>query len=90
MDEQKKVRLAAAITVNVILLIAILTVVLIFQIVTIAVKKGEYAKLVKEKEYYTQKLQESQDELDYIKDKDFLLHLAFYLGYQFPEVPNND
>lgn len=85
MDEQKKNRLAAAITVNVILLIVILAAVLVYQIVAIAMVNAKHAQLVSEIEEYNQKIEQSEDALDYLKSEQYLLDLAFQLGYRFPK-----
>lgn len=85
MDEQKKNRLAAAITVNVILLIVILAAVIVYQIVEIAMVNAKRNQIVAEINEYEQKIEQSEDALDYLKSEQYLLDLAFQLGYRFPK-----
>ncbi len=85
MEEQRRIRMAAAITVNVILLIVILTAVIIYQLIAIGVGNGRKKAMEKEISEYTQKLEEKQNDLDYLKSEEFLLDKAFELGYSFPK-----
>ena len=85
MEEQSRIRMAAAITVNVILLIVILTAVIIYQLIAIGVGNGRKKAMEKEISEYTQKLEEKQNDLDYLKSEEFLLDKAFELGYSFPK-----
>ena len=77
--------MAAAITVNVILLMVILTAVIIYQLIAIGVGNGRKKQWQKEISEYTQKLEEKQNDLDYLKSEEFLLDKAFELGYSFPK-----
>lgn len=77
--------MAAAITVNVILLIVILTAVIIYQLIAIGVGNGRKKAMEKEINETVQKLEEKQDELEYLKSEEFLLDKAFELGYSFPK-----
>lgn len=85
MEEQRRIRMAAAITVNVILLMVILTAVIIYQLIAIGVGNGRKKAMEKEISEYTQKLEEKQNDLDYLKSEEFLLDKAFELGYSFPK-----
>lgn len=85
MEEQRRIRMAAAITVNVILLIVILTAVIIYQLIAIGVGNGRKKAMEKEINETVQKLEEKQDELEYLKSEEFLLDKAFELGYSFPK-----
>ena len=84
MEEQRRIRMAAAITVNVILLIAILTAVLIYQLIIIGIGSVQKKALEKEISEYEQKIEQEQKDLDYLKSEQFLLDKAFELGFTFP------
>ena len=84
MDEQRRIRMAAAITVNVILLIAILAAVIIYQLTAIGIGNGQKKALEKEISEYEQLVEQEQKKLDYLKSQQFLLDKAFELGYIFP------
>lgn len=85
MEEQRRLRMAAAITVNVILLIAILTAVIIYQLIAIGIGNGKKRELQTEINEYTQMLEQDEKNLDYLKSEQFLLDKAFELGYHFPD-----
>ena len=53
MEEQRRIRMAAAITVNVILLMVILTAVIIYQLIAIGVGNGRKKQWQKEISEYT-------------------------------------
>ncbi len=84
MDEQKKNRLAAAITVNVILLIIILAAVIIYQLSEIVFINGKKAEIQKEINYYEQQIEDKEKDLNYLQSEQYLLDLALKLGYYFP------
>ncbi len=84
MEEQKRLRLAAAITVNLILLIAILTAVIIYQLASIAAVNRQRNAIKNEIAQYEELLKNGQKDLDYLKSEQFLLDKAFELGYYFP------
>ena len=84
-DEQRRIRMAAAITVNVILLIAILTAVIIYQLIAIGLGNGQRKALEKELNEYEQLVEQEQKNLDYLKSEQFLLDKAFELEYHFPK-----
>ena len=78
--------MAAAITVNVILLIAVLTAVIIYQLIAIGIGNGQKKALEKEIGEYEQKVAQEEKNLEYLKSEQFLLDYALeYLGYSFPE-----
>ena len=83
MTEEKRNRLIAAITVNVILLIAILAVVSIYQIVEMVtlnnLKKDMQSKIA----YYTTEIKKDKDTLDYYKSEDGLLDKAYEYGFRY-------
>ncbi len=84
MENQKKNRIAAAITVNVILLIVILAAVIIYQLVEIVAVNNRRNQLKKEIEEYERLIEQSKNDLDYLQSEQYLLDLAFKLGYDFP------
>ena len=83
MEEQRRIRMAAAITVNVILLIAILTAVIIYQLISIGLGNAQRKALQKEISEYEQKVEQGEKDLDYLKSEQFLLDKAFEMGYTF-------
>lgn len=88
MEDQKKNRLAAAITVNVILLIVILAAVVVYQLVEIVSLNAKRKKIMEDITYYEQLLQDEQKDLDFLQSEQYeqyLLDLAFSLGYRFPD-----
>ena len=85
MEEQRRIRMAAAITVNVILLIAILTAVLIYQLIIIGIGSVQKKALEKEIDEYTQKVEQEEKNLEYLKSEQFLLDYLFQHGYHFPD-----
>ena len=84
MTEEKRNRFVAAITVNVIILIAILTVVCIYQIVEL-VTLNHIEKDLKEKiEYYQTETEQTEKNLEYYKSEKGLEDIAHkYFGYQY-------
>ena len=85
MDEQRRIRMAAAITVNVILLIAILTAVIIYQLITIGVGNAQKRALENEVKEYTRKIEEKENEKEYLESEQFLLDYLLNYGYHFPD-----
>ena len=84
-DEQKKTRLAAAMTVNVILLVVILAVVIIYQLAVIVSVNKKSAEIKSEIERYEQLIENGNKDLDYLKSEQYLLDYAMQqLGYIFP------
>ena len=76
--------MAAAITVNVILLIAILTAVIIYQLIVIGIGSVQKRALEKEISEYQEKIEQGQKDLDYLKSEQFLLEKAFELKFHLP------
>lgn len=83
MDEQKRNRLMAALTVNVILLIAILVAVVIYQIVGIALASARDRQLRAELEEYKQLVEQRKDDLEYLESEQYLLELALKQGWTY-------
>lgn len=84
MEREKKYRLAAALTVNAILLIAILAAVIIYQLVTIVSAKKQMDGIQSEIERLEKATEDGERDLEYLKSEQFLLDKAFQLGYYFP------
>ena len=84
MDEEKRNRIMAAFTVNVILLIVILAAVVIYQLVVITGVAREKARIQHEISEYERLIQESKDDLDYLQSENHLRDLAIEYGYRFP------
>lgn len=82
MAEEKRNRIIAAITVNVILLIVVLTVISIYQMVIIA-KTGSLKKDIQAKiDYFTTEIKKDEDTLNYYKEGDGLLDKAYEWGFR--------
>ncbi len=84
MDEQKKNRIAAAVTVNVIILIVILAAVIIYQLVEIVVINARKQEIITEIEKYEKLIEQGENDLEYLQSEQYLLDLALKLGYYFP------
>ncbi len=84
MDALKKNRIAAAITVNAILLIIILAAVIIYQLSAIILVKNQVEGTKSEIARYEQLLQDKKHDLDYLQTEQGLLNLLFQQGYYFP------
>lgn len=83
MDEQKKNRIAAAVTVNVILLIFFLAVVAVYTLAE-TVTKMKYAKELKEEiKRYQQLTENEEDYLEKLQSEEHLLYLALKNGYVY-------
>lgn len=85
MNEEKRNRIAAAITVNAILLIVILVAVLIYQLVTIPTLVKRREQLYREKEELEKKLEEADEGLEYLESEVAERDKAFEIGYFVPE-----
>lgn len=85
MDEQRKNRIAAAVTVNVILLIVILAAVLIYQMVELVYVSNETKRIKEEIDDYTTKIEQALDDIDYLKSEQGLFDLALQNGFRFPK-----
>lgn len=84
MTQQKANRIVAAVTVNAILLIAILVAIVIYQMVQITVIAKTRSDLIDQINYYKQGIEEKNDDLEYLKSDQYLRDLAFEYGYRFP------
>ncbi len=84
MNEEKRNRIAAALTVSTVLLIVLLVAVIIYQLVTISVISNRRKKLQAEYNYYLTQLENAENDLDYLQSEQYLRDLALQLGYYFP------
>ena len=85
MEELKKTRVAAAITVNVIILAVILVAVLVYQLVNIIGMSRQRDRLKQEISSMQQQIENKEKDLEYLQSEDYMLKLAFQLGYYFPK-----
>lgn len=85
MNEEKRNRIAAAITVNAILLIVILVAVLIYQLILIPMLTDRLNQRIQEKKDLEYKLEHAEDDLEYLESEEALRDLAFKMGYENPE-----
>ena len=83
MTVEKRNRIVGAITVNVILLICILAVIVVAQLIEIGLKTGRVKKLKDDIGYYTELIENAEDELDYLKSDEYLKKKAFEYGYRY-------
>lgn len=81
MNEEKRNRLVAAITLNTVLLIVILFVVVICQVASIVHAKNEETRLKMEIERYEKAKENGEDELEYLKSEEYLYDLLIKHGY---------
>ena len=82
MNVEKKNRLAAAITVAVILFVAILVVVLICQVSALVNKNNEKLRLQQEIRMYEEAIKNAEDELEYLKSQQYLYDLLIQYNYK--------
>lgn len=85
MNEQKRNRMAAAITVNVILLIVILVAVVVYQLVSMSLAKNRRARLESELARYEQLIEQGQADLEYLQSEQGIVDILLELGYVFEE-----
>lgn len=82
-NEQKKNRVAAALTVNAIILIFILAAVAIYTLVEVSVKAREKRELQAEIARYEQLIKDGEKTLEDLQSDEHLLYLALKYGYVF-------
>ena len=85
MNEEKRNRIAAAITVNVILLIFILAAVVVYQLVVITRANNKRKAMVEEIEYYRQNLGESEDFYERLQSEEYLRDKLIEYGWHFAD-----
>lgn len=81
MTEEKRNRIIAAVTVNVILLIVILAAVCIYQLVAIVRLNNLKKEIARQTEYYEAIEEKDRNTLDYYKSEEGLLDLAYQYGF---------
>ena len=84
MTEEKRNRLIAAVTVNVIFLVVVLAAVIIYQLAEIVIFNARKNELKREIERYEQLIEQGETDLEYLQSEQYLLDLALKLGYSFP------
>ena len=85
MNEQKRNRMVAAITVNVILLLVILVAVLIYQMAYIPYARRTQSRLKSELNDLQSKIEQSESDLEYLKSEQGVLDILFEQGYVFKD-----
>lgn len=83
MTEEKRNRLIAAVTVNVILLIAILAAVCIYQLVEMVALKKSKKEIQDKINYYQTETEKNEKTLEYYKSEEGLLDKAYEYGFVF-------
>ena len=77
MTDERRKRIAVAVTINVIILIALLVAVVVYQLVVITAKKHYKNELVKEIERLQTETEHKQDTLDYWQSQEGLEDLYY-------------
>lgn len=83
MTEEKRNRLIAAITVNVVILIVVLAVVCIYQIVELSTLNNLKKNMQTQIEYYQQGIDKAENELEHYKTDEWLIDKAYEYGWSF-------
>ncbi len=83
MTEEKRNRIIAAATVNVILLIVILAAVCIYQLVELSVLKKNKQVIEERINFYQHETEKNEKTLDYYKSEEGLLDKAYEFGFVF-------
>ena len=85
MNEQKRNRIAAAITVNVILLIVVLVAVIIYQLVYMSIVSSKKKQIEAEIARYQALIESGEMDLETLQSDQYLLELALKYGFYFPD-----
>ena len=83
MTEQKRNRLIAAITVNIVILIVVLAVVCIYQIVQLVTLNNMKKDIQSKIEYYQEGIDKAENELDYYQTDEWLINKAYEYGWSY-------
>ena len=83
MTDEKRNRIVAAVTVNVILLIVILAAVVVYQIIQITVVKRNKQDIVDRIKYLQEETKKEEDSLDFWQSKTGLEDLAYRYGFVY-------
>lgn len=86
MKEDRHNRLVAAITINAVLLIAVLAAILIYQLVNIGILTAREKKIKSELDTYTQKIDNTNRSLEYYKSKGYLIDKAYEYGFVYKDA----
>lgn len=82
MNEEKRNRIAAAITVNVLLLIVILAAVVIYQLVSISAMRNQTLAIKSEINRLQTEIEHDKSTLEYWKSEHYLLNQAYEYGFK--------
>ena len=83
MTDEKRNRIIASVTVNVILLIAILAAVVVYQIIQIKVVSAKRNDIITRIEQLQRDTEREQNSLDYWQSQDGLEDLAYEFGFAY-------
>lgn len=83
MTEEKRNRIIAAITVNVILLIAILAAVIIYQIISMVILERKRDGMQSEYDRLLRQTEDTKNDLAYYESEQGLIDLAYQYGFIF-------
>ena len=83
MTEEKRNRIVAAVTVNIILLIVILVAVLIYQMVVITKLRAKRQQILDEIKHYEQLIEESEDYFERLQSDEHLRDLLIEYGWHY-------
>ena len=81
MAEEKRNRILAAVIINLIVLLAILAAVAIYQLVDISVLKSRRAKLASEVNEYVRLTEKAEVSYEYYQSYDYLMDKAYEFGF---------
>ena len=83
MTEEKRNRIIAAVTINVILLIVILAAVLIYQMVVLSVLRARREQIITETEQLVRLTEEGESELEKLQSQWYLQQKLIEFGYSY-------
>lgn len=85
MTEEKRNRIMAAVTVNVIFLIVILAAVLIYQLVVLTKLRSERNNILRDIKYYEQMVEESDDYFQRLQSEEYLRDKLIEYGWHYAD-----
>ncbi len=85
MDENKRKRIVAALTVNAMLLIGLIVIILMYQMIYIQVLRYQKDNLITQISDYRQMIEDENDNLEYYKGEQYLIDRAYEFGFRFPD-----
>ena len=83
MTQEKRTKIAAAVTVTTVLLIVVLVCVIIYQIIAIAVMSVRRNKMKDELNYYLELKDEGDEEMERLQSERLLEYKAYQYGYGY-------